>query len=97
MADTFDEERRDDPEFRRLVEAGMIAARRVMQDFSIHDLDTHDGRQEEKKDRYHANKLRHICASVKSWAMKTLIGAVVVGALTVIWNGLQAKLGVFSK
>lgn len=92
-----DFERRDDPEFRRLVEAGKIAARRVLQEYSIHDLSTHEGRQEEKKDRYHSNKVRHLCNTAKAWALKTAIGAVVVAILGAVWTGLQSKLGVIPK
>lgn len=97
MSDTRDEERRGDDDQRRLVEAAMIASRKVLQEFSIHDLETHDGRQEERKDRYHANKLRHLCVTTKSWAMKTAIGVVVVAFLGAIWKGIQANIGVLPK
>lgn len=76
---------------RRMVEAGTIAARRVLQEFSIHDLESHGGRQEEKKDRYHAHKLRTICETVKTRMMTATIVTVVTGFLVGMWQLIQGN------
>lgn len=83
------DEKRQDDEMRRMVEAGKIAARQVLQEFSIHNLNEHDGKEAERADRYHAHKMRMICTTVKNYAMKTTIGAVVTGGLIWLWQAVQ--------
>ena len=91
---TNDERREDAAQRALLVRVAEAAADRAIIKFvsasTPHDGTTHQGMTEFRRDMFHANKVRGICERVKDGALKTTVGAVMLGILAAVWNYIQA-------